>query len=433
MTENFLQFVWKHRLLPTKINVTVDKQKVQIINPGQQNFDAGPDFFNARVQIGETKWAGNVEIHQKASDWLRHKHEQDAAYDNVILHVVLENDAEVQNSKGDRVPTMILNYPQHLEANYLKLLESNQWIACADRFAEIDPMALQIWYHRLLVERLQEKTSAIVERLELNKNDWNETFYQFLARNFGMKVNAIPFELLARALPLSVLAKHKNNLFQLEALLFGSAGLLNEQLLGDDYYLTLRKEFSFLYKKYQLKPVDSHLWKFLRLRPVNFPTIRLAQFAALIHQSSALFSTLIELDELAKIRQLFQVKASPYWDTHYRFNKSSGKRQKQLGELTFQNILINTVVPFLFVYGDFHNRQPLKDKALDLLEKLQAEKNSIIRNWEELGVSVRSAYESQALIQLKNCYCNSKKCLNCHVGTKLINQPVKKGNELTHE
>lgn len=430
MNEAFLQFVWKHRLFSMGSLKTEDGEEVEVIHPGQPNTDAGPDFFNARVKIGETIWAGNVEIHQKASDWYLHQHEKDAAYDNVVLHVVRENNAAVKTSAGEEVPGLVLPYPSHLEANYQKLLQSDRWIACADRFDEIDPMALQIWFHGLMVERLQQKTRAIVDQLTLNKNDWNETFYQFLARNFGLKTNALPFELLARALPVQTLGKHKNDLFQLEALLFGTAGLLNEQLLGDDYFLALRKEYGFLYRKYRLKPIEAHLWKFLRLRPVNFPTVRLAQFAALVYHSSALFSNLVEKDNLHEIRELFRVQASGYWDTHYRFNKESGKRQKMLGDAAFQNILINTVVPFLFVYGEYHNRQHLKDRALQFLEKLPAESNSIISNWKELGVSVRSAFDSQALIQLKNGYCTPKRCLQCHLGVKLINHALENGNEL---
>ena len=433
MNEAFLQHVWKHRLFLNDELKTTDGQQVEVIHPGQVNSDAGPDFFNARIKLNGTLWAGNVEIHTQASDWNRHGHETDAAYNNVVLHVVRKSDQKIRNEKGELVPALELNYPAQLELNYQELLQSDQWIACADRFHEVDFMVLQIRFHALMVERLQEKTKAVTDRLQQNKNDWNETFYQFLARNFGMKTNAVPFELLAQALPLQVLAKHKNNLFQLEALLFGTAGLLNEQLLGDDYFLGLREEYAFLYKKYQLKPVEAHIWKFLRLRPVNFPTIRLAQFAALIHQSSALFSSLIELERLQDIRRLFQVQASEYWDTHYRFNKESSKRKKLLGDTTFQNLIINTVVPFLFVYGEYHNQQALKDRALAFLEQIPAEANSIVSNWEKLGVEVRSAFDSQALIQLKNCYCNPKKCLNCHFGAKLINQAAASGNKMTDE
>ena len=420
MNELFLQFLWKHRLFEAGQLRTSSGQKVDVISPGFQNRDAGPDFFNARVQIGNTTWAGNVEIHLRSSDWLRHKHEQDAAYDNVILHVVRDDDVPVNNSRGEPVECLCLDYPQELEANYQSLLKSDSWIPCARSIHRVAPITLQIWYHALMVERLEQKTSEITARLAQNQHDWNETFYQFLARNFGFKTNALPFELLAKALPLSVLAKHKNDLFQLEALLFGTAGLLNEELVGDDYFLALRNEFSFLYKKYKLRPIEGHLWKFLRLRPVNFPTIRIAQFARLIHQSSALFSHLIELEKLAEIKKLFQLETSAYWQTHYRFSKVSKKQAKHLGDLSFFNLVINTLVPFLFVYGDYYRKQELKDLALTYLEQVPAEQNSILKNWATLGVSARSAFDSQALIQLKNLYCNAKKCLNCPVGMNLI-------------
>ncbi len=420
MNESFLHFIWKHRLFNVDELITTDGQLISVINPGQLNTDAGPDFFNARIKIGATIWAGNVEIHQKSSDWYRHKHEKDAAYDNVILHVVLDDDQQAINSKNEKLQTTVLNYPKYLEDNYRELLQSKKWIPCAGWFSENDLMEMRLWFHSLMIERLQQKTEEITDRLEQNKNDWNETFYQFLAKNFGLKTNAQPFEMLARAIPLNILGKHKSNLFQIEALLFGSAGLLNEELLGDDYFIALRKEYSFLYNKYKLKPIEGHLWKFLRLRPVNFPSIRIAQFAQLIHQSTALFSRLIEYERLSEIEKLFNVSASSYWNRHYRFNKSSANRKKQLGSSAIQNIIINTIVPFLFVYGEQHNQHHLKDRALDFLERIKPESNSIITNWNKMGVFPRSAFESQALIQLKNCYCKNKKCLNCHLGTKLV-------------
>ncbi len=420
MNEFFLHFLWKHRLFNSEAMVTTRGVPVEVISPGFLNSDAGPDFFNARVKIGDTIWAGNVEIHWRSSDWIKHKHQQDSAYDNVILHIVNEDDAVVLNSKGEAVECTCLRYPAVLENNYQNLMKATSWIPCADSIYDVPPITLQLWYHALLVERLQQKTGEITRLLEQNKNDWNETFYQMLARSFGFKVNAVPFELLAKAVPLSVLAKHKNDLFQLEALLFGCAGLLNEELVGDDYFLELRKEFSFLYKKYKLKAVEGHLWKFLRLRPVNFPTIRIAQFAKLIHQSTALFSRLIEMGELNDVRKLFLLNPSEYWDTHYKFNKASRKQRKHLGESSFYNLVINTIVPFLFVYGDYYQKQELKDLALEYMEKIPVEKNAIIEKWHELGVSAQTAFESQALIQLKNSYCNAKKCLNCPVGMKLI-------------
>jgi hypothetical protein len=275
-----------------------------------------------------------------------------------------------------------------------------------------------------MIERLQSKTDDIITILKQNQNNWNETFYQLLARNFGMKTNSLPFELLAKSLPLQILSKHKNDLFQTEALLFGQSGLLNETLLGDDYYLSLRKEYSFLYKKYNLSGIESHLWKFMRLRPVNFPTIRIAQLAMLIHHSSALFSRILETENMDELRKLFSVKASEYWDTHYRFNKiSEDNHPKVLGETAFENLVINTIVPLLFVYGDQHLDQKMKDRALLLLENLAPESNQIIKKWHELGIESRSAFETQALLQLKNRYCDCKKCLNCQLGAKIITSP----------
>jgi len=420
MNEEFLQFIWEHGLFNRNNLLTIDGKPAEVIHVGQPNTDSGPDFFNARIRIGETTWAGNVEIHQKSSHWYRHHHNVDAAYDNVILHVVETFDLPVK-VKNHELPTLVISYPSELLKNYEQLLKSERWIACEDKLSEVDPFILRFWFSSLMIERLQSKTGDILVLLEQNKNNWNDTFYQLLARNFGMKTNALPFELLARSLPLQILSKHKNDLFQTEALLFGQSGLLNESLLGDDYFLSLRKEYSFLYKKYGLSGIESHLWKFMRLRPINFPTIRIAQLAALINHSSALFSRVLEIENLGELRKLFDVSASEYWDTHYNFNKiSKDNHRKTLGESAFNNLVINTVVPILFVYGDQHMDQAMKDRALALLENLAPESNQIIRKWNSLGIECRSAFETQALLQLKNSYCTDKKCLNCQLGAKII-------------
>ena len=424
MPEELLHYIWENRLYHTeRLNTTAGEQLV-IIDPGKRNSNAGPDFFNAKVKIGDTVWAGNVEIHCKGSDWNKHKHQRDKAYDNVVLHVVEEADEDISRTNGEKIPTLILDYPKHLAENYRHLLDAKTWIPCEDRFHRIDPIVLQLGFNRLMIERLEYKTEEIVSRLEQNNNDWNETFYQMLARMFGFKVNAMPFELLAKSLPVGILSKHRNNLFQLEALLFGNAGLLNRQLLGDDYFLQLREEYSFLYKKYKLKPIEGHLWKFLRLRPVNFPTVRIAQLAALIQGKEALFSKILEAKNIEAVLQLFKVKASDYWNTHYNFNKSSKREtEKVLGYTSSQILIINVVVPFLFVFGDKQNLQHLKNRALEFLEKLPAENNSIVKKWSDLGIKARSSFESQALLQLKNRYCDQKKCLNCQIGVKLVSSP----------
>lgn len=420
MKEEFLQFIWQQGLF-TKYNLkTTDGQPLEIISTGQPNTDSGPDFFNAKIRIGETIWAGNIEIHQKSSHWLLHKHHADAAYDNVVLHVVEQHDKPIV-VKNHELPTLEITYQAEILENYEQLLRSAKWISCEEKLPEYDPFLIRFWFSSLMIERLQSKTGEILTILEQNKNNWNETFYQLLARNFGMKTNALPFELLAKSLPLQVLSKHKNDLFQIEALLFGQSGLLNETLLGDDYFLSLRKEYSYLYKKYSLNGLESHLWKFMRLRPINFPTVRIAQLAMLIHHSSALFSKTLETPDTEDLRKLFDVKASSYWDNHYSFNKiSKDNHPKTLGQVAFNNLVINTIVPLLFVYGDQHLDQAMKDRALHLLEKTAPESNQIIRKWEELGIESRSAFETQALLQLKNTYCDHKKCLKCQLGARII-------------
>ncbi|WP_297096828.1 DUF2851 family protein [uncultured Draconibacterium sp.] len=421
MPEEFLQYIWQNKLFATNQLQTVEGDRLEIIDQGRKNTDSGPDFFNARIKLDDTIWVGNIEIHKSASDWQKHEHTNDKAYDNVILHVVETADTSVTRTNGELIPTLILHYPEQLKHNYQNLINAQTWIACENQFHKVDPIMLQLGFNRLMIERLETKTQAIVEQLEQNNNNWEETFFQILARMFGFKVNAVPFELLAKSLTVQTLLKHKNSLFQLEALLFGNSGLLNQQLLGDDYFIRLREEYSFLYKKYKLKGIEGHLWKFMRLRPPNFPTIRISQLAALIYQTEGLFSKILEIESTDELKQLFKVKASEYWDTHYNFNKASkNTKPKELGDTAAQILIINVIVPFLFVYGEKQNKHHLKNRALEFLENLPAESNSIISNWSDLGIQARSAFDSQALLQLKNYYCESKKCLNCQLGVKLV-------------
>jgi len=432
ISEEFLHYIWENRLFNFDELSTTEGQQLEILQVGKRNTNSGPDFFNARIKLDGTIWAGNIEIHKNSDDWKKHQHHQDKAFDNIILHVVENYDGELLRSNGEVIPTLVLSYPEHIRKNYEKLLESKSWIPCQDQFYKTDPLLMQIGFNRLMIERLEDKTTQILNRLLFNNNDWNETFYQMMARMFGFKVNDLPFDLLSKSLPLQVLGKHKNNLFQIEALLFGNSGLLNDQLLGDNYYLELRNEYSFLYKKYGLKGIESHLWKFMRMRPVNFPTIRISQFAALIYRSHGLFSKIIQIDKLSELKELFKVKASEYWISHYHFNKQSKlKAVKELGETSINTIIINVVIPFLFVYGEKQNKNELKNRALEFLEQLPPETNSIISNWAKLGVNSLSAFDTQALIQLKNRYCEKKKCLNCHIGVKLVKIIPDKPNEPT--
>jgi uncharacterized protein DUF2851 len=421
MAEDLLHFLWRTRRFEQTGLTTTEGEPLEIVYPGEYNTHAGPDFSNAKLRIGDTLWAGNAEMHLNASDWLQHGHQHDRAYDNVILHVVLEEDQPIADKSGRRIPCLEMKklIPARLDALYKKLIHNEYWIPCQHQFHEVPEMTRNLWLDRLLVERLEQKTAAIRATLDENRNDWEETFYQALARNFGLKVNAGPFELLAKSLPQQILAKQKDSLFQIEALLFGQAGMLAVEF-EDDYPNRLKKEYDFLQKKYDLAPLEPVVWKFLRLHPGNFPTLRLAQFARLVHQSAHLFSKILEIENQKDIEALFQVKLDGYWLTHYTFDKASGKRPKSLGKEAIRLLTINTIAPCIFLYGSLNGMPECKDKALRLLEELPPERNAIITGWEKLGVEATSAYQTQALLQLKNEYCSKKRCLRCAVGGAIL-------------
>ena len=421
LREDFLHYVWRYKQFDFQDLKTTSGENIEVFQFGMYNTDGGPDFKNARIQIDETIWAGNVEIHIKASDWLKHEHSKNPAYNNVILHVVFEADVVINNNVGQPIPTLELNgrIPLKLKNTYLKLLHEKAWIPCANQIESVSDFTKTIWLDRLLIERLQQKTTIIAEALELNNNDWETTFYQMIARSFGLKINVEPFERLAQTLPLITLAKHKNSLFQLEALLFGQSGLL-EGDFNEDYPNRLKKEYKFLSHKHNLSPLPKTIWQFLRLRPPSFPTVRMAQFAALVHQSSHLFSKVLEAENIETIEKLFEVQISDYWLTHYVFDKESKKRKKSLGKSTIQLIIINTIIPALFLYGKSKGEEKYKDKALKFLEQLPAEKNKVIDNWQSLGFKAGSAYQTQSLLQLKKHYCDKKNCLNCSIGNTIM-------------
>lgn len=420
ITEEFLQFIWKFKLYDKTQFATSKGEAIEVVNAGQWNRNAGPDFLNAQIKIDGTLWGGNVEVHLKASDWHKHQHHTNKAYDNVVLQVVAQNDATTHRSNNTEIPTAQLKFDQRLIENYAQLKHDSRHIPCRDKLPEISSFIIDMWLNTLLIERLEQKATYINKNLQTNNNSWEETFYQQLARNFGFKLNAQPFEMLAKTLPVVVLAKHKNHLNQIEAMLFGQAGMLEKELPDDAYFNHLKQEYRFLQKKFSLVPLEEHLWKFLRLRPSNFPTLRIAQFAQLIHSSSALFSKMIETNDLTQLQQLFDVQASEYWKTHYTFGKKSKQRKKSLGKTAFQNIVINTIVPFLFVYGQNTNKEELKDRAIRFLEQTTAENNRIIRQWHDLQMDIPNAFYSQAFIQLTTNYCNKKECINCQIGNKVI-------------
>ena len=418
MSEDFLHYLWKFKLFTGELQ-TSEGDPVQVLNCGTHNTDAGPDFFNAKVKIGNTTWAGNVELHIKSSDWNQHGHEHNKAYKNIILHVVYEADAV---AKGiSKVPLVELKNKFHAElwTRYESFLKNKDWIPCAKIIHTANDFTITNWLDRMLVERLEQKTILIGEQIKQNKNNWEETFYQCLARNFGFKLNALPFELLAKSLPLIYLGKHKNSLLQIEALLMGQAGFLDEKFTND-YPKELKREYDFLKNKFQLNPVEKHLWKFARTRPVNFPTIRIAQFAMLVFKSSHLLSIILETTNQKAFYKLFDMETSAYWKTHYRFDHAGKKSEKHIGKTSIDNILINTVAPFLFFYGRQKENEEVKNRAIKLLETLPPENNVVLKNWKQLKINATSSGTSQALLQLKNEYCTKKKCLHCGIGIKLL-------------
>lgn len=422
MNEDFLHYIWQQELFSKKLR-SVDGDDIEIISTGMHNTDAGPDFSNARIRLNGTIWAGNIEIHIDSADWEKHRHHQDPAYNNVILHVVGKFTRQAFRSNGEVIPTVILEYDPSLFERYQHMVGSNLDIPCQADLKKVDDFSIKLWLESLSIERIEEKSQYIQEVMSFTNNNWEETFYISLARNFGFKTNALPFELMAKATPQKLLAKYGKNLHQLEALLFGQAGLLSGQ--GDDaYYQALQKEYGYFQKIHSLKPIDGFLWKYLRLRPSNFPTIRLAQFAHLAHSSEHLFSKTIEAKTLDELNSLYDCHVSDYWKTHYTFGKTSKNKTKNIGKTALQGLYINTIIPFLFIYGKSRGKEYLVENALHLLSEIPAESNAIIKNWANLGIVAENAAQSQALIQLKNSYCIQKNCLYCQIGNAIIRNKI---------
>lgn len=428
MTEDYLHYTWQYRLFNKPELHTLSGERLVIIQSGIYNRHGGPDFLNARLKIGDKTWVGHVEIHLRASDWNRHGHDGDAHYDNVILHVVYQPDREIFLHQPGDLPVFDLS--GYLIGNqwekYQIWLKNKAWIPCDPAIREVDALTVTNWKDRLITERLETKSNAFLKLLNETEGDWSEVLYQKLARNFGFKVNSDAMERLAQSIPLRTLSRHRSDPFQIEAMLFGQAGFLSE-IFTDDYPVELQKEYLFLAKKYDLKPINQSAWNFGRLRPANFPTIRIAQFAALICQAEHLFSKLILIDDVTEIPPLFQITTHDYWGDHYRFDAKSSKLQEiptqsglRLGHDAIQNILVNTVAVLLFSYGKFKSEYNQVDKSLKLLEICDSEDNRIIRNWLSSGLKISHAGDSQALLQLFNEYCSQKRCLQCQIGLKLL-------------
>jgi hypothetical protein len=335
---------------------------------------------------------------------------------------VHEEDKKVCNSAGKYVTTLEIDYDKKVFENYRDLLTSRYKIPCERDIGEVDKQVIRFYIHTLMIERLSQKAESIIGVLTNTRNDWDETFYRFLAKSYGFNVNSLPFEMLAGSLEYKILFRHLDDLKDVESLLFGQAGFLNDQIRTDEYHHDLKRRYRHFQKAYQLSPVDSHLWKFLRLRPSNFPTIRIAQFAGLLYSSERLFSWVIDETDTDRLINLFRIEPSDYWKNHYIFGKETRKRPKRMGKASIDIILINTIVPFLFVYGMTKKDEHYKGRALSLLEQIPAEKNRITKMWKELGMEINDAFHSQAFIQLKNNYCDKKNCLRCHIGYQLINK-----------
>ncbi len=420
MNEDFLQYAWNYRLFDLENLMSCQGNRLELINTGRLNRDSGPDFFEARVQIDDLLWVGNVEMHLRASDWYRHNHDKDLTYNNVVLHVVLENDRDVILSDGRLLPCLELKIPDQFLSKYQSLMSSQTWIPCQVDIPKLNNFFVNHWLDRMLLERMERKADEIRKMYHQNSNSWEETFYQLLSRYFGMKVNADPFEQLARSVPLKILAKQKNSLLQLEAIFFGQAGFLDDVIADDQYYTNLQNEYRFLQSKFKLKPIEKRRWKFMRLHPVNFPTVRIAQLSSLVYHSQSLFSKIINVEKLDEFYILLQSKASLYWEAHYRFGEKVDLKEKTLGKLTIDVLIINAIVPILFVYGKEIGSSVHVERALCFLEKLKPEKNSIIKMWIKSGVGVKSAYQSQSLLHLKSEYCSRYRCLECELGNRIL-------------
>jgi hypothetical protein len=418
MKEEFLHYLFEQQL--------IDNTEFEIISPGIKNVDAGPDFFNAKIKIGETIWAGNVEIHIQSSDWNRHGHQNDKSYDNIILHLVLKHDVEIYSTSARLIPTYEIKFNQELFNIYDSLIQNKLWVHCENELYQIDAFTKLSYQQSLAIERLERKSKYFEDLLEYNKNDWGETFFQAIAKGIGGKLNQVPFELLAKSVSLKVLSKSRGNLLQIESIIYGQAGLLEDNLENDNYYSDLQKEYKYQKKKNSLTSVRPELWKFSKIRPYNFPTIKIALLAKLINKYQSLLSIIIKCGNIDELEEIFDIEASEYWETHYLFGKESKKLTKKIGKASKHHLIINTIIPFLYVYADKTGKENLKEKSLDWLTKLPDEDNSITRNWEQRGFENTNALQSQALIELKNERCDKHRCLDCRIAHKILTLTWKK-------
>ena len=421
MKEDFLHYIWKHKLLKLSHLETTQKEKLLLINSGEHNHNAGPDFFNSQIIIEDQRWAGNVEIHVKSSDWYVHGHEKDMNYDSIILHVVWEHDVDIYTKENFVVPTLELK--QHIHENILNNYEklfskSQKWINCENVISSVDPFIIDNWLERLYVERLEQKSELTQKMLNTSKNDWEAVLIKVLFKNFGLKVNGDAFLNLINSIDFSIIRKEKQSLVSLEALLFGQAGLLNDDI-QNAYYKTLQMEYNYLLKKHNLQANMKSQFQFFRLRPNNFPTIRIAQLAALLNQHQNLFSKITTTTQLKDYYKLFDISISEFWKTHYSFTATSKRTYKKLSKKFIDLLLINTIVPLKFIYLKYINELN-EEELISTIKLIKPEKNAVIDGFKELNVKCNDALKSQALLQLKNEYCEKNKCMQCAIGNELL-------------
>lgn len=421
-----MQYVWKHRLWRSEDMVTNTGKKVRVVDPGLLNTDAGPDFFNAKIEIDGHMWVGNVEMHYRATDWKRHHHDSDKAYDSVILHVVAKDDAPVRRTNGELIPQLVLEVSPQFNADYASLVGATIEVPCATKIKQVPHLTIVEWVEGLAFERLHGKVERIHQLLDSFNGSWEDVCYVTLARNFGFGINNDAFERLARRTPLRLLGKHSDSVLQIEALLFGQAGMLDAQKPGmDSYYNQLCTEYAFLSNKFQLTPMEKESWKLFRIRPQNFPYRRIAMLAQFIEGGFRMMNRILEAEGEKEMRSLFEVELSGYWIKHYTFGKPNERATATLSRSSIDIILINTVAPLLYAYGELTGNYEMTDKAIKLLEDLRAESNSIVSHFVAYGIDCPDALTSQALVQLKREYCDARKCIYCKIGHHLLSKAAR--------
>ena len=421
MKEEFLHYVWKYQLFSIHNLITTTQETLTIIKPGTHNHNSGTDFLNAHLKIDDQLWVGNVEIHLKSSDWYAHHHEVDENYDAVILHVVWEDDAAVFMKNNKPLPVLVLKDVVSNTAvkNYRNLFAAKQrWIPCEKEIMSVDGFTFENWKERLFFERLERKSEEMNELLVANQNDFEAVLFQLMAKNFGLKVNGAAFLSLAKSIDFSILRKVRFDENQFTALLFGQAGFL-EEIIEDEYHQQLKKEYHYLRHKYNLQPIAKNLFSFFRMRPSNFPTIRIAQLVSLYQAHQNLFSKMMKIETLKDFYEMSEVSVHPFWKAHYTFDKSAKSSPKKLTKQFVDLLLINTIIPLKFLYKK-NRGEVIENEFLVILQKIKSEKNNIISKFDDMGIKAKNAYDTQALLELKNNYCAKKRCLHCAIGIKIL-------------